>query len=102
MCIRDRISIEYPGYNSLLGANADPSQRDHLNECFLRMTIRTRDRRIAEGFSRLFPWLGLSGPPFVGGLRGSERSRELLGIWPTLVRRDAIEPHVAIDMETVA
>jgi hypothetical protein len=98
----DEINIEYPGYNSLLGANADPSQRDNLNECFLRMTIRTKDRRIAEGFSRLFPWLGLSGPPFVGGLRGSERSRELLGIWPTLVRRDAIEPHVAIDLETVA
>jgi hypothetical protein len=55
-----------------------------------------------RGLQPLFPWLGLSGPPFVGGLRGSERSRELLGIWPTLVRRDAIEPHVAIDLETVA
>ena len=66
----DEINIEYPGYNSLLGANADPSQRDNLNECFLRMTIRTKDRRIAEGFSRLFPWLGLSGPPYAGGLRG--------------------------------
>jgi hypothetical protein len=98
----DEMHVEYPGYNSLLGANADPSQRDHLNECFLRMTIRTKDRRIAEGFSRLFPWLGLSGPPYAGGFRGVERSRELLGIWPTLVRRDAIEPHVAIDVETVA
>ena len=40
--------------------------------------------------------------PYAGGFRGVERSRELLGIWPTLVRRDAIEPHVAIDVETVA
>jgi hypothetical protein len=98
----DDICIEYPGYNALLGANADPSQRDNLNECHLRMTIRTKDRRMAEGFSRLFPWLALSGPPYAGGLRGSERSRELLGIWPTLVRRDAIEPRVAIDVETIA
>ena len=98
----DEINIEYVGYNALLGANADPSQRDNLNECFLRMTVRTRDRRIAEGFSRLFPWLGLSGPPYAGGLRGSERSRELLGLWPTLVRREAIEPRVAVDVEAVA
>ncbi len=67
----DDINIEYMGYNALLGANADASQRDNLNECFLRMTVRTKDRRIAEGFSRLFPWLGLSGPPYAGGLRGS-------------------------------
>jgi len=98
----DDINIEYMGYNALLGANADASQRDNLNECFLRMTVRTKDRRIAEGFSRLFPWLGLSGPPYAGGLRGSERSRELLGLWPTLVRREAIEPRVAIDVEAVA
>jgi hypothetical protein len=98
----DEINIEYVGYNALLGANADPSQRDNLNECFLRMTIRTQDRRIAEGFSRLFPWLALSGPPYAGGLRGSERSRELLGLWPTLVRRDLIEPRVVVDVETVA
>jgi hypothetical protein len=98
----DEINVEYIGYNSLLGANADPSQRDNLNECFLRMTVRTKDRRIAEGFSRLFPWLGLSGPPYAGGLRTGERARELLGLWPTLVRRDLVEPRVTIDVEAVA
>ena len=66
----DEINVEYIGYNSLLGANADPAQRDNLNECFIRMTIRTKDKRIADGFGRLFPWLGLSGPPFVGRLQG--------------------------------
>jgi hypothetical protein len=35
-------------------------------------------------------------------LRGSERSRELLGLWPTLVRRDLIEPRVTVDVEAVA
>ena len=31
-----------------------------------------------------------------------EQIRELLGLWPTLVRRGAIEPRVRIDVEAVA
>lgn len=95
-------NIEFIGYDSLLGAHADPAHRDDLNECFLRMTVRTSDRRIAEGFGRLFPWLGLSGPPYAGGFHGIERAKELLGIWPTLVQRALIEPDIEIDVEAVA
>src|ERR1043166_1134860 len=98
----DQINVEYVGYNALLGANADPGQRDNLNECFLRMTVRTNDKRIADGFGRLFPWLGLSGPPYAGGFKGVQRAKEMLGLWPTLVRRETIEPRVAIDVEGVA
>jgi hypothetical protein len=92
-------NIEYIGYNSLLGENADPTYRDHLNECFLRMTIRTKDRRIADGFGRLFPWLGLSGPPYVGSLKGVQPAKELLGIWPTLVARELVEKNIKIEVE---
>ena len=95
-------NIEYIGYNSLLGANADPTYRDQLNECFLRMTIRTGDRKIADAFGRLFPWLGLSGPPFVGSMKGIQPAKELLGIWPTLVRRDLVEKNIKIELETLA
>ena len=95
-------NIEYIGYNSLLGANADPTYRDRLNECFLRMTIRTGDRKIADAFGRLFPWLGLSGPPFVGSMKGIQPAKELLGIWPTLVRRDLVEKNIKIELETLA
>ena len=98
----DEVNAEYIGYNSLLGANADPAQRDNLNECFIRMTIRTPDKRMADGFGRLFPWLGLSGPPYVGGFKGVQGAKELLGLWPTRVAREAIEPRVAIDVEAVA
>ena len=98
----DDVNIEYVGYNSMLGANADSAQRDNLNECFLRMTIRTNDKRAAEGFGRLFPWLALSGPPYAGGFQGIAPPRELLGLWPTLVRRDLIEPRVTVDVESVA
>ena len=94
-------SAEYIGYNSLLGANADPTYRDQLNECFLRMTIRTNDRKVADAFGRLFPWLGLSGPPFVGSMKGIQPAKELLGIWPTLVTRELVEKHVKIEVENV-
>jgi hypothetical protein len=92
-------NVEYIGYNSLLGANADPTYRDQLNECFLRMTIRTKDKRIADGFGRLFPWLGLSGPPYVGSMKGIQPAKELLGIWPTLVSRELVEKSVKIETE---
>jgi Acyclic terpene utilisation family protein AtuA len=93
--------VSYIGYDALLGANADSTYRDQLNECFLRMTIRTRERRVADGFGRLFPWLGLSGPPYAGGFKGIQGAKELLGIWPTLVARDLIEPRVTVDVEDV-
>jgi len=94
-------NIEYIGYDSLLGANADPRHRDELNECFLRMTIRTQDKRVADAFGRLFPWLGLSGPPYVGTMKGIQPAKELLGIWPTLVARERVESKVAIELERV-
>jgi hypothetical protein len=94
-------NVEYIGYDSLLGANADPTYRDQLNECFLRMTIRTKDKRVADGFGRLFPWLGLSGPPYVGSMKGIQPAKELLGIWPTLVKRELIESGVRISLEDI-
>jgi len=47
------MNVEYIGYDSLLGANADPKYRDELNECFLRMTIRTQDKKAADAYGRL-------------------------------------------------
>ncbi len=96
----DETNVEYIGYNSLLGANADPTYRDQLNECFLRMTIRTQDKRVADGFGRLFPWLGLSGPPYLGGFHGIQEAKQLLGLWPTLVKRELVESRVQVSVET--
>ena len=97
----EEVNIEYIGYDSLLGANADPTGRDQLNECFLRMTIRTRDKRVADAFGRLFPWLGLSGPPYVGSMKGVQPAKELLGIWPALAKRELIENRVTVEVESV-
>jgi acyclic terpene utilization AtuA family protein len=95
------LNVEYIGYDSLLGANADPAGRDQLNECFLRMTIRTPDRKVADAYGRLFPWLGLSGPPYVGSMKGVQGAKELLGIWPALVRRELVESQVEIAVEKI-
>lgn len=95
------VNVEYIGYDSLLGANADPTYRDELNECFLRMTIRTQDRKVADAYGRLFPWLGLSGPPYVGSMKGVQGAKELLGIWPTLVKRELVESKVDVAVEKV-
>jgi hypothetical protein len=95
------MNVEYIGYDSLLGANADPTHRDQLNECFLRMTIRTQERKVADAYGRLFPWLGLSGPPYVGSMKGVQGAKELLGIWPTLVKRELIEAKVDVALENV-
>ena len=97
----EELRIEYLGYDSILGPLADPAQRDALNEVYLRMAVRTRDKRVADGFGRLFPWLALSGPPFVGGRFGMQPATELLGIWPTLVRRELIERAVSVEVTEV-
>jgi len=94
----DDLRIEYLGYDSILGPLADPAQRDVLNEVYLRMALRTHDKRVADGFGRLFPWLALSGPPFVGGRMGMQPATELLGIWPTLMRRELIESGVMVEV----
>lgn len=97
----DDLRIEYVGYDSILGPLADPAQRDQLNEVYLRMAVRTQDKRVADGFGRLFPWLALSGPPFVGGRFGMQPATELLGIWPTLVARELVESGVQVDVMEV-
>ncbi len=97
----EETNIEYIGYNSLLGAQADPTYRDQLNECFLRMTIRTQERKVADAYGRLFPWLGLSGPPYVGSMKGVQGAKELLGIWPALVTRELVESRVEIAVEKI-
>jgi hypothetical protein len=94
-------NVEYIGYDSLLGAQADPTYRDELNECFLRMTIRTQERKVADAYGRLFPWLGLSGPPYVGSMKGVQGAKELLGIWPTLAQRELIESKTVVALEKI-
>jgi hypothetical protein len=99
----DEVCVEFLGHNTFLGPHASaPASEDEINEIWLRMAVRTQDKRVADGFGRLFPWLALSGPPYMGGFHGIEPASQLLGLWPSLVRREAIEPHIVVDVQEVA
>jgi hypothetical protein len=91
--------IEYLGYNSIHGPLADPTHVDDLNEVYLRIAVRCADKKEAAKLGRLIPPLGLSGPPFIGGVGGMMEPRGLLGIWPTLAPRSIIEEYVRVSVE---
>ena len=93
----DELCVEYLGHNTFLGPHASPASEDHTNEIWLRMAIRTREKKHADAFPRLFPWLALSGPPYMGGFHGIPSSIHFLGLWPALLNRKFIESQVSVD-----
>lgn len=89
------IHVEYMGYNALHGPLSHTEGVDNINEIFMRIAIKTYSKGAARKISQLVPHLFLSGPPFVtivptSGVRG------LLGIFPTLIERQHVEPFVQI------
>jgi hypothetical protein len=95
----DELFVEYPGLNSAHGALAplpEPVALNDLNEIWTRIVLRTPLKAAADGFGRLFPWLALSGPAYTCGFTGLHNTSELLGIWPTLVPREAVEAGVTL------
>lgn len=95
----DELFVEYPGLNSAHGPLASPcADVDELNEVWVRLVMRTPHKAAADGFGRLFPWMGLSGPAYTCGFTGLHNTGELLGIWPTLVPRGDVESRVTIDL----
>ena len=95
------LCVEYLGHDCFLGPHADRTHSAELNEVWLRMAVRCADRRVADGFPRLFPWMALSGPPFMGGFHGIAPASQLLGLWPTQVRRDRVEAQVQVNVMEV-
>jgi hypothetical protein len=97
----DELFVEYPGLNSAHGPLAPlpaPDALAELNEVWVRMVVRTQDKAVADGFGRLFPWMALSGPAYSCGFHGLSSSSELLGIWPALLDREAVEAAVRVEM----
>jgi hypothetical protein len=98
----DEVLTEFLGHDAFLGPHADHGDEARLNEVWLRMAIRTRDKRVADAFPRLFPWMALSGAPYMGGLHGTSASSQLLGVWPSLVPRAVVEPRVQVTLTDTA
>ncbi len=97
----DELYVEHPGLNSAHGPLAPLPAADalnQLNEVWTRLVLRTPEKAAAEGFGRLFPWMGLSGPAYTCGFTGLHNVSELLGIWPTLVDRGAVEAGVTVEL----
>jgi hypothetical protein len=97
----DELFVEFPGLNSAHGPLAPlpvPAELAELNEVWVRVVIRTQDKAVADGFGRLFPWMALSGPAYTCGFHGLNNSSELLGIWPALIDRQAVEAAVRVEV----
>ena len=93
---------EYVGVDSLHGDAADTSAGADANEVMLRIAGRFATEAEARRFPRLATPLALNGPPFIGGGITPQPARALLGVWPTLVPRELVEPGVEVAFEEVA
>jgi hypothetical protein len=91
----DRV-VEVIGVDSVHGPAA-PHDPD-VNEVVLRICCRFETEAEAKRFPRLVTPLGLNGPPFIGGGLAPQQARALLGVWPALVPRTAVEPLVEVDV----
>ncbi len=97
----EEFSADYLGVNALHGPAAPVLDEDFINEVFLRVTIRTKDRADAAKIGRLFPPLVLNGPPGVAMMPFAAHTRELIGLWSFLVIANLIESQVRVSVEEV-
>jgi len=93
--------VELVGVDSLHGDAAQPSG-GAANEVVLRVAARFASEEEAARFPRAAMPLALNGPPFIGGSAGPTGPRALLGVWPTLVPRDLVEPHVNVSVRSAS
>jgi len=94
----DEIRVELVGWNSTHGHLAGAPPAD-LPEVQLRVAVRGRDRAAVERFTREIAPLVLTGPPSVTGFAGGRpRVEEVMAFWPALLRREAVEPHLNVEI----
>jgi hypothetical protein len=64
--------------------------------------VRSEDRASVERFTREIAPLVLTGPPSVTGFAGGRpRVQEIMAYWPALIRREAVESHLAVEVREV-
>ncbi|MEM7415996.1 MAG: acyclic terpene utilization AtuA family protein [Gemmatimonadota bacterium] len=94
----DEIRTELVGWDSTHGALAGPPPAD-LPEVQLRVGVRGADRKAVERFTREIAPLVLTGPPSVTGFAGGRpRVQEIMAYWPALIRREAVEDHLRVEV----
>ena len=61
--------------------------------------MRGENRDAVERFAREIAPLVLTGPPSVTGFAaGRPKVQEVMAYWPALIARDAVEPHVRVEV----
>ena len=94
----DEIRTELVGWDSTHGHLAGEPPAD-IPEVQLRVAVRARDRAPVERFSREIAPLVLTGPPSVTGFAGGRPAvQEVMAYWPALIRKEAVEPHLAVSL----
>lgn len=89
-----RLEYHLPGINSLYGSLADLPE-DPM-ELIVRVMFTAKDEATLKTAVRLLMTNGLSGPAgmSISGTTISARPRIIVGLFPTLISRDKIEPQV--------
>jgi len=97
----DEVRVELVGWGSTHGHLAGPPPADHP-EVELRVAVRSQDRESVERFSRELAPLVLTGPPSVTGFAGGRpRVQQIMAYWPALLRKEAVQPNLTVDVREV-
>lgn len=97
----DEVRTELVGWDSTHGFLAGEPPADHP-EVQLRIGVRGPDREAVERFTREIAPLILTGPPSVTGFAGGRpRVQEIMAFWPALIRREAVEPGLSVEIVEV-
>jgi Acyclic terpene utilisation family protein AtuA len=86
-----------------LGGPTVPTTTAEPPEVVARVAWRCADATVAALVGREMVPLTLSAPPagMTGMGHGGRRATELLGIWPTLVEKSLVDPHVRVEVEKI-
>ncbi len=89
----EEIHISYVGLNALhLGvADMNPELLKNMNEVVLRIAIRTLTKDEAYKIIPEIAPMQLNGPPGASFFGGRAKISEVIGLWPTLIPRDAVK-----------
>jgi hypothetical protein len=97
----DEIRTELVGWDSTHGPLVGEPPAD-IPEVQLRVSVRGHDRRAVERFTREIAPLVLTGPPSVTGFAGGRpRVQGIMAYWPALIRKEAVQPHLTVEVHDV-
>jgi len=87
------IRIDYLGLNALQlnVAELDEGLIRQMNECVLRIAVRTKEKKDAAMLIPEISPLQLNGPPGATFFGGRSHVEDVIGLWPTLIDRDQVE-----------